>query len=76
MRYRFFTLRAEQYDFRLKPDSPAIDNGYELFASMVDSDGIARPVNKEYDIGAFEFAGQNTGDKKVKQRSRWNVVID
>ena len=68
--------KTEQYDFRLKPDSPAIDKGYELFASMVDNDGIARPVNKEYDIGAFEFVGQKTRSKKVKRSSRRNVLID
>jgi hypothetical protein len=56
--------QTEQYDFRLKLDSPAIDNGYVLFASMLDSDGVARSVNKKYDIGAFEFVGQNKGARK------------
>jgi hypothetical protein len=68
--------QSGQYDFRLKSDSPAIDKGYELFASMVDSDGVARPVNKGYDIGAFEFVDHKMRGKKVKRRSRWNVVID
>lgn len=51
---------VERYDFRLQPGSPAIDNGYERFAARVDGDGIARPVNKKFDIGAFEFTSQNT----------------
>jgi hypothetical protein len=66
--------QTEQYNFRLRSDSPAIDNGYKQFASMIDGDGIARPVGKKYDIGAFEFVDQNTGGKK--DLSRWNVVID
>ena len=68
--------QTEKYDFRLRPDSPAIDNGDKQFASMVDSDGITRPINEKYDIGAFEFTSQNTGVKKVKRRFRWNVVTD
>lgn len=65
--------QSGQYDFRLKPDSPAIDNAYNQFASIVDSDGVSRPVNKEYDIGAFEFAGQNTVVKNVKRRLKRNT---
>jgi hypothetical protein len=65
-----------RYDFRLKPDSPAIDNGYKQFAAMIDNDGTHRPVNKKYDIGAFEFVGQKTRGNKGKQRSRWNVVTN
>ena len=58
--------KAKQYNFRLKLGSPAIDSGYKRFAPKVDRDGVARPVNKKFDIGAFEFAGKNTGGKKVK----------
>jgi len=67
---------TNQYDFRLKAGSPAIDNGYNQFASMVDGDGIARPVNNEYDMGAYEFTGQKTKGRKIKRHSRWNVLID
>ncbi len=47
--------KAKQYNFRLKPSSPAIDKGYQRFAPKVDRDGIARSVTKKFDIGAFEF---------------------
>ncbi|MEE9425383.1 MAG: choice-of-anchor Q domain-containing protein [Methylococcales bacterium] len=62
--------KSGQYDFRLKADSPAIDNGNNQFASIIDSDGITRPVNTEYDIGAFEFTGQNAETSKNTQQDQ------
>jgi parallel beta-helix repeat protein len=50
--------KTEQYNFRLKLGSPAIDRGYKRFSPTVDRDGITRPVNKKFDIGAFEFINQ------------------
>jgi len=52
--------KTEPYNFKLKPDSPAIDRGYKQFAPKIDLDGTARPVNKKFDIGAFEYRSDNS----------------
>ncbi len=53
-------------DFRLRPDSPAIDAGTLFFGPSVDLDGNSRPYDaterprgdgSDFDIGAFEFFG-------------------
>ncbi len=41
-------------DYRLKPDSPAIDAGDATHAPAVDRAGVPRPQNKGIDIGAYE----------------------
>lgn len=44
-------------DFRVRASSPAIDRGSASVKSVVvdDLDGVSRPGNGIYDIGAFEF---------------------
>lgn len=58
--------KIDRYNFQLKPDSPAINNGSNRFGSKVDYMGNVRPVNKKVDIGAFEFGGKNPTDKNGK----------
>jgi hypothetical protein len=41
-------------DYRLRPDSPAIDAGFNS-GSATDFDGKKVPMGKARDIGAFEF---------------------
>ena len=52
-------LDAENNDFRLKKESPAIDKGIAVYSGSespkIDFDGNARPAGDLYDIGAFEF---------------------
>jgi hypothetical protein len=45
-------------DFSLQAGSPAIDHGTSAVSATVtkDYDGIARPQNSVYDIGAYEYA--------------------
>lgn len=43
-------------DFRLRPESPAIDSGTDLDAPASDFDGTPRPQGFGWDIGSFEFA--------------------
>ncbi|MGE5570108.1 MAG: choice-of-anchor Q domain-containing protein [Rhodospirillales bacterium] len=45
----------EKRNYRLKPDSPAIDTGFNS-GSATDLDGRKVPTGKGRDIGAFEFA--------------------
>ncbi|MFC4776648.1 sugar-binding protein [Paenibacillus sp. GCM10023252] len=44
-----------QYDFRLKTDSPAIDTGNPAVGSAKDYAGTDRPVGEGMDVGAYEF---------------------
>jgi hypothetical protein len=41
-------------DFRLQPDSPAIDVGLPLAEVTHDAAGVRRPQGKGYDLGAYE----------------------
>jgi hypothetical protein len=41
-------------DFRLRPDSPALDAGLPLAEVAHDADGVSRPRGKGYDLGAYE----------------------
>ncbi len=58
---------AEHGDYRLMPDSPAID-GNELLYSTVpelftpDLAGTVRPINEKYDFGAYEYDPQADSD--------------
>jgi hypothetical protein len=42
-------------DFRLRPDSPAIDAGVVIHGLHADPHGVERPQGNGYDIGACEF---------------------
>ena len=44
-------------DFHLQSDSPAIDAGTFVGGLNFDFDGILRPHNVLYDIGAYEYDG-------------------
>jgi hypothetical protein len=50
---------AEAYDFHLRFGSPAIDRGAPLAAVRVDLDGLPRPQNDAWDIGAYEYVPGN-----------------
>ncbi|MBI5279100.1 MAG: right-handed parallel beta-helix repeat-containing protein [Burkholderiales bacterium] len=62
-------IDAANGDFRLQPDSPAIDGGIALAAPAADIDGQTRVDNllvdgpSAVDIGAFEFAGSALDDE-------------
>jgi parallel beta-helix repeat protein len=45
-------------DFKLKPDSRAVDAGASLSAVTTDVSGVPRPQGRTHDIGAHEFSGQ------------------
>jgi hypothetical protein len=49
-------VNASSGDFHLAPNSPAIDTGTGLNLNS-DIDGLARPANVTYDMGAYEFGG-------------------
>ncbi len=44
-----------QFNFRLKPGSPAIDAGQRLPEVASDIEGYVRPQGRGYDIGAYEY---------------------
>lgn len=44
-------------DYRLRPESPAIDSGGFEGAPTIDLDGAARPCGDGYDSGAYEAGG-------------------
>lgn len=43
-------------DYRLKPNSPAIDKGITLNGFNYDKDGTIRPQGSAWDLGAFEYS--------------------
>ena len=48
------------FNFKLQPNSPAIDAGMFLSDVQTDIEGMPRPQGSSYDIGAYEIAdGQN-----------------
>ncbi len=49
-------VSAAEADFRLRPGSPAIDQGSPSGAPASDFEGQARPFGAGYDIGADEYA--------------------
>jgi hypothetical protein len=59
------------YNFHLKPGSPAIDQGIPDNAPSVDIEGNSRPYGNGYDVGAYEYKDQATGiivpDTNVKE---------
>jgi len=55
------SLIVKEANFRLQPQSPAINSGTSLSAANIDFVGNKRPVGTGYDMGAYEFNyGQNT----------------
>ena len=44
-----------RFDFRLSPDSPAIDRGMPITLVTADLNGVKRPQGTTYDIGAYEY---------------------
>ena len=48
-------LDAANSDFRLRPDSPAIDAGILIPLVQTDFAGARRPHGSAPDLGAFEF---------------------
>jgi hypothetical protein len=51
-----FFVDAAANDYRLAPNSPAIDAGMALPLVTVDRLGTTRPSGAHWDTGAFEFA--------------------
>jgi hypothetical protein len=48
-------VNAAGGDFRLRPDSPAINKGVSLSEVTYDYAGVPRPQGSGYDIGAYEY---------------------
>ncbi len=48
---------AASYDFHLQATSPAIGAGTSIAALLSDRDGIARPQGMGYDLGAYQYEG-------------------
>jgi len=46
-------------DYHLAPDSPCIDTGSTLAEVMDDFDGNSRPYGAWYDMGSYEYVGEN-----------------
>lgn len=51
-----FFVDPDAFDFRLRPDSPAIDAGLLEGAPDTDLTGRVRPVGAGVDLGAYEYA--------------------
>ncbi len=50
-----FFVNPASGDFRLSPNSPAIDSGMTLGEVLKDFRGVARPRGPASDIGAYEY---------------------
>jgi hypothetical protein len=62
-------------DFRLQSGSPAIDAGSATFAPSTDYAGVSRPQGAGYDIGAYEYTGdQPYPDWDVNADGKTNVL--
>jgi len=48
-------VEPEQFDFRLRPRSPAMDAGAPERAPATDLEGTSRPQGRRIDIGAYEW---------------------
>ena len=57
-------------DYRLKPNSPAINKGATLTGFTYDKEGNIRPQGASWDIGAFEYSDKRSGDKKTKGKGK------
>ncbi|HYD03417.1 MAG TPA: LamG-like jellyroll fold domain-containing protein [Alphaproteobacteria bacterium] len=68
-------------DYHLQSNSPAIDTGINgaTYGVTVDYDGVSRPRNSGYDIGAYEFTGTPTGQQPAATDSDsdgYNSTVD
>jgi len=62
-------------DFRLQPNSPAIDNGDSLLEVLYDIIGVSRPQGPKWDIGAYEYyTGGITDNKDIGTRKRIRIA--
>ena len=61
---------ATQHDYRLRSTSPAIDAGISLTAVTTDRLGVARPMQRHWDIGAFEYTPADLGARVARLVSR------
>jgi len=57
-----YVKRTNPCNFYLNKNSPAIDSGTGELAPRIDYNGITRPQNSKYDIGAYEYDFGNTDD--------------
>jgi len=51
-------VNPEEDDYRLQPDSPAIDAGTDILEVTNDYQDISRPQGAGYDIGPFEYSSE------------------
>ncbi len=66
-----FVDPLDEKDFHLKPTSPAIDAGTNMYAPDDDFDGVARPVGDTVDIGPYEYVGDK--EDTVFELGAWDV---
>ena len=66
-----FVDPLDEKDFHLKPASPAIDAGTNMYAPDDDFDGVARPVGDTVDIGPYEYVGEK--EDTVFELGAWDV---
>ena len=66
-----FVDPLNEKDFHLKPASPAIDAGTNMYAPDDDFDGVARPVGDTVDIGPYEYVGEK--EDTVFELGAWDV---
>jgi len=62
-------------DFRLRPESPAIDSGTCPGAPPEDFDGKARPIGRTCDMGAYEH-GEPAGPEFVRADANADRALD
>jgi parallel beta-helix repeat protein len=55
--YDLHFVDAAGYDLHLISTSMAIDAADDLYAPLVDHDGVPRPIGAQSDIGAYEYLG-------------------
>ncbi len=48
-------VNAPSHDYRLAPQSPAIDAGIDIHDVATDRAGISRPQGRAHDVGAYEW---------------------
>ncbi len=79
-----YFVDADNNDFRLQDNSPAIDVGanvnvYDLFENLFgisikyDSQGTVRPQGKGWDIGAYEYVSGSYVNEDVNQDGSVNI---
>ena len=63
-----YFVDATQHDYRLRATSPAIDAGIALTAVTTDRLGVARPIQRHWDVGAFEYMPADLGARGGSSR--------